>query len=204
MSRSPSSPEDVRLAALSKELDAAVARINVLQGGGNGGGSGAAEGVESSSTQAVSTAARSPTSTSASSPPSTQKPPLRARASSHFARHGSRLTSALLAGCAFAVAAGRLSDAREQREKEELWEAERADLEARAEAAEAALREAMARMKSRETGGGGSGGGGSGGSRSWSSSPWWLPFSAARREGGGGSEGSSPPPPPPPPKPLMI
>lgn len=193
----PSSPEDARLAALSKELDAAVSRINALQGGGGTGATGSAD---SPSNQAVA-------STSSSSP-SQKKPPFRARASSHLSRHGNRLTSALLAGCAFAIAAGRLSDSRERREAEAAWADERRELEARAEAAEAALRDAMLRLRSER--GGGSEGGGGGGSR-WSG---WLPSVAARtREGvvGVGGESplssspSSPPqPPPPPPKPRMI
>ena len=216
-----SSPEDARLAALSRELDAAVARINALQGGGGGKG-GAAAGAESSSQhQAVNNSAASSTSTSSSS--NARKPPFRARASSHLARHGNRLTSALLAGCAFAVAAGRLSDARERREAEAGWEAERAEREGRAEAAEAALREAMLRLRgsnrssSSSSGGGGGGGeggssgggGGGGGGSRWS---WLLPSSSRRQSGGGGAAesetlSSSPPPPPPPPlppKPRMI
>ena len=212
MPSSPSSPEDARLAALSKELEAAVSRINALQGGGGGAKAGGAAGSAESSNQAAG-AASTPSSSSSSS----REPPLRARASSHLARHGNRLTSALLAGCAFAVAAGRLSDAWERREAEAGWEAERLELVGRAEAAEAALREAMLRMGSGRGGGGGGeggeGGGGGGTGGSSSSRRWrWLPSSSSAEERGGGDGGgesplsspSPPPRPPPPPKPRMI
>jgi hypothetical protein len=196
----PSSPEDARLAALSRELDAAVARINALQSGGR------SKAGTVPSIQAVNQASTSSTSSTSTSTSSSakQQTPFRARASSHFARHGSRLTSALLAGCAFAVAAGRLSDARERREAAAAWEAERRELEGRAEAAESALKEAMARLNEGGGGGGeggGSGDGGSGGS-SWSS--WWLPSSKRERRKDESLSSSSQPPPPPPPKPRMI